>query len=216
MYKLDLHTHSTKSRDGGISSNHYAHVIDSGILDYIAVTDHNHVSMALELKKRFGSHIIVGEEVSTNDGEIIGLYLSKKIPKNMSAKKTVQAIKDQQGLVYIPHPFETVRSGISKKTLTSIIDDVDIIEVYNGRAIFQNKGPEAATAARIHNKPGMASSDAHGLKGLGTTYANIDYKPTHENLVKQLHTAKLSMVRPPLKTLLYPKANRIRKRWARD
>lgn len=216
MYKIDLHTHSVKSRDGSITEEQYAEIIENGVLDYIAITDHNHISFATNLQKSLGSKIIVGEEINALEGEIIGLFLTEKIPRDLSAKDTITAIKKQNGLVYIPHPFETVRHGISKKTLEAIIDDVDIMEVYNGRAVFQNKGPDAATAARIAEKPGTASSDAHGLKGLGTAYANIEKKPTAENLAGQLHTAKLAMKRPPLKTLLYPKINRIKKGWVRD
>ncbi len=216
MYKVDLHTHSAKSRDGSITEEQYAGIIENGVLDYIAITDHNHIDFATNLQKSLGSKIIVGEEINTLEGEIIGLFLTEKVPRDLSAKDTVKAIKKQNGLVYIPHPFETVRHGISKQTLDSIIDDVDIIEVYNGRAFFQNKGPQAATVARIAEKPGTASSDAHGLKGLGTAYANIEKKPTADNLAEQLHTAKLAMQRPPLKTLLYPKINRIKKGWIRD
>lgn len=211
MLRIDLHTHSQDSPDGSITSEQYVHIFENGILDYIAITDHDSIKFATNLQKSLGDKIIVGEEITTSQGEIIGLFLNEVIRPGMSAADTVKAIKSQRGLVYIPHPFETVRKGISKQTLESIIDDVDIIETYNGRAFFQNKGPEAATMARISNIPGTASSDAHGMKGLGTAYANIEKEPTAANLPKQLQTAKLSMQRPPLKTLLYPKINRIKK-----
>lgn len=216
MYRLDLHTHSTRSRDGGITPAQYADIIEAGVLDYIAVTDHNHIDAAVEMHKSLGNRIIVGEEINALEGEIIGLFLTEVVPRDLTAVETIKRIKKQGGVVYIPHPFETVRRGIPGKVLEEIIDDVDIIEVYNGRAIFQNKGPLATTVARLHNKPGTASSDAHGVKGLGTAYATIDEKPTAKNLAEQLHMAKLAMRRPALKTLLYPKANRIRKGWIRD
>ena len=216
MYKIDLHTHSIKSRDGSITAEQYTEALENGLLDYIAITDHNHIDFATKLQKSLGDKIIIGEEINSLEGEIIGLFLTESVPRDLSAKDTIKAIKKQKGLVYIPHPFETVRQGISKTSLESIIDEVDIIEIYNGRAFFQNKGPQAVTTARIYNKPGAASSDAHGIKGLGTAYANVAKKPTPENLPEQLHTAKLSMQRPPMKTLLYPKINRIKKGWVRD
>jgi predicted metal-dependent phosphoesterase TrpH len=216
MYKVDLHTHSIASRDGGIQASQYEHALSSGLLDYIAITDHNKVSFALELQQQLGDHIIVGEEINTIEGEIIGLYLQEAIPRDLPAHEAVKRIKHQAGLVYIPHPFETVRRGIQKSVLEQLIDTVDIIEVYNGRAVFQNKGPQAVTAARLNNKPGAASSDAHGAKGLGTAYSLVKDKPTVKNLPKLLHTAQLAMEHPPLKTLLYPKFNRIRKGWVRD
>jgi predicted metal-dependent phosphoesterase TrpH len=216
MYKIDLHTHSISSPDGGITPAQYQHVIEDGLLDYIAITDHNKIEQAVELKKSFGNAVIIGEEITAYEGEIIGLFLTDKIPGGMSALETVRAIKEQGGLVYIPHPFETVRKGLSKTNLEQIMHYVDIIEVFNGRAVFQNKGPQATTVARLNNKPGAASSDAHGIKGLTVTFSQITEKPTAKNLVKQLHTSHLTMNRPPLKTLLYPKANRIRKRFKGD
>lgn len=216
MYKIDLHTHSVASRDGGITPDQYRRVIEDGLLDFVAITDHNKIEQAVELHSILGDAIIVGEEINAREGEIIGLFLKERIPRDMSALETVKAIKKQDGLVYIPHPFETVRRGIPKPTLEQIMDFVDIIEVFNGRAVFQNKGPEATTIARLSNKPGAANSDAHGVKGLTSTFSQITNRPTTKNLPHLLQTAHLTMNRPPLTTLLYPKANRIRKGWKRD
>lgn len=216
MLKIDLHTHSVASRDGAITAQQYTHIISSGTLDYIAVTDHNKIHFAVELQKELGNHIIVGEEINTTEGELIGLFLKEKVPRDLSAKKTVAAIKNQGGLVYVPHPFETVRRGITDETLQSIIADVDIIEVYNGRAVFQNMGPQALTAARLNQKAEAASSDAHVAKGLGTAYSLIEDVPTAQNLAKLLAKGQLATKRPPLHTLLYPKLNRIKKGWPRD
>lgn len=216
MLKIDLHTHSVASRDGAITAQQYAHILSNGALDYIAVTDHNKIHFAIELQKKLGNHIIVGEEINTTEGELIGLFLKEKVPRDLSAKKTVAVIKAQGGLVYVPHPFETVRRGITKESLQNIIADVDIIEVYNGRAVFQNMGPQALTAARLNQKAEAASSDAHVAKGLGTAYSLIEDIPTAQNLAKQLAKGQLQTKRPPLHTLLYPKLNRIKKGWPRD
>lgn len=212
MYKIDLHTHSSASPDGGISAQHYAEILSNKLLDYIAITDHNSISYALQLKKNLADKIIVGEEIDTKEGELIGLFLNKLVKPQQSAKQTALAIKKQGGLVYVPHPFETTRHGLSKKSLLQIIDLIDIIEVHNGRALFNNKGPQAATVARLYNKPGAASSDAHGLKGLLSVYSEINQKPTSKNLPKLIATARLFTRRPPLSSLLYPKINRLKKR----
>lgn len=216
MYKIDLHTHSIASRDGGITAEQYKFTLTNKTLDYIAVTDHNRINFAKQLQETLGDHIIVGEEINTIEGEIIGLFLSEVIPRDLPAREAAMRIKAQGGLVYVPHPFETVRRGIQPATLEELIDMVDIIEVYNGRAVFQNKGPQATTAARLANKPGAASSDAHGLKGLACAYSEIKQRPNAKNLPELLQTAHLTMRRPPLQTLLYPKVNRIRKGWVRD
>lgn len=215
MFKLDLHTHSTASPDGGISAEQYAQVLEDGLLDFIAVTDHNSIDHAVHLHELLGEAIIVGEEITAHEGELIGLFLTEAIPPGLTALETAQAIRSQGGLVYLPHPFETVRKGLSPTIVDQIIELVDVIEVFNGRAVFQNKGPQATTVARINGKPGAAASDAHGVKGLGTAFSTIKQSPTAANLVNQLTVAHLTMHRPPLQTLLYPKAHRLKKRFGR-
>lgn len=212
MFKLDLHTHSMASHDGGISHEQYEQILNGNILDFIAVTDHNSIEAAQILNKKMGTKIIVGEEIMTLDGEIIGLFLSQKVEPGLSAFETVKAIKKQGGLVYIPHPFETVRKGLSEATLSSIDGHIDIIEVHNSRALLQNKGSRAVMWGTLHNKVKAASSDAHGIKGLGHTFTLVEEAPTAENLVSLLTKAKLVTNRPPLRSLLYPKINRLKRK----
>jgi predicted metal-dependent phosphoesterase TrpH len=178
MIKVDLHTHSIGSRDGGIRIEQYAQAIEDGLLDYIAVTDHNAVKIAQQLHASMGEHIIIGQEIMSGQGELIGLFTPKLIRPNQSALATAKAIHEQGGLVYVPHPFETVRSGLDETALNIIVNEVDIVEVHNGRALFQNRGPKAATWARLHGKAMAASSDAHGKKGLGTTYTLLSDAPS--------------------------------------
>lgn len=212
MIKIDLHTHSEASPDGGIKPEQYANALENGGFDYIAVTDHDSINTALSLQESLGDRIIIGEEISTTQGEIVGLYLTQPIAPGQSPIATTRAIKQQGGIVYIPHPFETVRSGLSEKALDSIVHDVDIVEVHNGRAVFQNCGPQAARWAKLNHKVIAASSDAHGAKGLGTTYTLVSEKPNKQNIIKALQKARYVTNRPPLRTLLYPKAHRLRKK----
>ncbi len=208
--RIDLHTHSTASPDGGVTEADYTKLIQGNLIDFIAVTDHDRIDMAQHLQTKLGDAIIVGQEITTSEGEIVGLYLASLVKPHQSALQTVKAIKNQGGLVYIPHPFETVRKGITKQTLDSIASYVDIVEVHNGRAFFQNRGPLATTWARIHSKAMAASSDAHGVKGMASTYTEIGAKPTQENLIKLLATSRRRTTRPPLSSLLYPKYHRLR------
>ena len=208
--RIDLHTHSVGSPDGGLSSADYAQLLANKQLDVIAITDHDRIDVAEAIQKELGANIIVGEEITTTHGEIIGLYLTSRIAPGLSPLHTAEAIKKQGGLVYIPHPFETDRRGIDKDSLAHIAHLVDIVEVHNGRALFQNKGPQAAAWARMHNKPGASSSDAHGIKGVGTSYTAVTTLPTAKTLADLLHTSEKHVVSPPLMSLLYPKYNRLR------
>src|SRR6266581_840040 len=120
MFKLDLHTHSQGSPDGGLTRGDYQRMLVSGKLDFIAVTDHDSIEFASALYEQLGSQIIVGEEVTTANGELIGLYLKQRVLPGRSAVDTVELIHTQGGLVYVPHPFETVRKGLSLESLEEI------------------------------------------------------------------------------------------------
>lgn len=210
MYKIDLHTHSTASPDGGISKEQYIKLLDEKMLDFVAVTDHNTIKVAKELHKLLGNKIIIGEEITTAQGEIVGLFLKSVIAPNQSLLDTVEQIKVQGGVVYVPHPFETVRKGIKQVDLDTIARLVDVVEVYNGRAVAQNKGPKAAVWARLQKKVTAASSDAHGVKGVGTVYTSISQEPDAISLTNLLSLGQMNMQRPPISTLLYPKIHRLR------
>ncbi len=212
MYKVDLHTHSVASPDGGITPEQYAKALESELLDYIAITDHDRIDFALGLRNALGDKIIVGEEITTRDGELVGLFLKELVAPGQSALQTVHAIHDQGGLVYVPHPFETVRKGITRDTLEQVEAFVDIVEVHNGRAAFQNFAPQAAAWAKSHGKAGASSSDAHGYKGLGHSYSIVNEVPSRGSLVEALNMTQLAHRRAPLYTLLYPKMNRAAKK----
>jgi hypothetical protein len=212
MFKVDLHTHSVKSPDGGISAEQYHRAIRSSTLDYIAVTDHNRIDFALELREKMGEQIIVGEEIMTTAGEIVGLYLKKRVKPGLSPLETVKQIKDQGGIVYIPHPFETVRKGLHEGVLEELADFIDVIEVCNGRAFFQNRSGRAVVWTRINGKLSAASSDAHGFQGLGSTYTTVPHRPSRDNILKLLDNGVLLTGRPSVRALLYPKFHRLRNR----
>lgn len=212
--KIDLHTHSVASPDGALTLDDYRNMLQTGRLNYIAITDHNTIDYALRIQAglgRLGERIIIGEEVKTTGGEIIGLYLQEAVPKAMDPEETVRAIRRQGGLVCIPHPFETVRSGMSLEVLDSIADSVDIVEVHNGRAIFQNFSKKAYAWAAKYNCRGVASSDSHGPSGWGRTYTRIAAEPTRETLVQLLHDCQYVTGFPGVHGVLYPKLNRFRK-----
>lgn len=212
MFKVDLHTHSNISPDGGIRPEQYQQALSRGLLDAIAVTDHNRIDMAEALQKQLGDQIIIGEEIMTTHGEIVGLFLKQFVRPGLSPIDTVKQIKDQGGLVYIPHPFETVRKGLNARSLEEIADFVDIIEVCNGRAFLQNRSAQAVVWAKLNAKDAAASSDAHGYKGLGKTFSDLPEMPTKDNLLELLDRAVLRTGHPSLQALLYPKYHKFRKK----
>lgn len=182
------------------------------MLDCIAITDHNQIGFAKHMHSTLGEAIIVGEEIMSSEGEIIGLFLQELVPAGLSPADTMQAIHDQGGLVYIPHPFETVRKGLGPHTLDDLIEQIDIIEICNGRAFFQNRSQQAVVWARLNQRAGVASSDAHGYHGLGATYTTMSKLPTAATLLHELASSRHITDRPGIRALLYPKYHRTRRR----
>lgn len=209
-YKVDLHTHSIISHDGGISKKQYIRLLNERVLDYVAITDHNETGFAKAMQREIGAKIIIGEEITTLDGEIIGLFLTKTIPPGLTAKETIEEIHSDGGLVYVPHPFETLRSGLQEDILKTIIKDVDIVEIFNARGLIRGKPAEALELATIGHIASAASSDAHCIGGIGTSFSQISKIPTRELLVALLREAKLQKEYAPWYSLFCPGFNRIK------
>lgn len=211
-FAVDLHTHSIASPDGGLALEDYARMLRTGPLTHIAITDHNRIDFAQTAHARLGAAIIVGEEIATTGGEIIGLFLRTPVPAGLPLDEAVRQIHAQNGLVYVPHPFETVRRGVNPHALDSIADMVDIVETHNGRALFQNRGRQAEAWAAAHECATAASSDAHGRRGWGTAYSGIAAAPNAAMLVSLLHSGVRHAGTVGVRGAFYPKYNRLRKR----
>jgi len=188
-YKIDLHTHSILSYDGGISRQEYIDALEKKVLDYIAITDHNEIDFALKLSKEYPDKIIVGEEIMTDDGEIIGLFLNKLIPKHLSVKKTLDLIRDQNGLVYIPHPFDLMRAGLGKDLLKAHLSDIDIIETFNARAKLKMFDKSAKDFSIQNKLVSSSSTDAHIYLTLGRAYNVVEGPVNKDNLVEMLRAS---------------------------
>ncbi len=210
MTKIDLHTHSIASKDGGLKEKHYRKILEGGILDAVAVTDHCTTAYAKSLQKTFGQAIIVGQEIKTQSGELIGLYLENDIPDGRALVDTIDMIQAQNGIIYVPHPLETHRHSLRQDVLLKVINDVDIIEVHNGRA-HENKSFEVVEFSSQYEVPEAASSDAHSMSGIGHTFMRIEQSPTQENLVAQVNKAHLEYNPAPIGAKLAPTRNRIKK-----
>jgi hypothetical protein len=141
------------------------------------VTDHDTAEGALRLHEIAPSRIIVGEEIHTTSGEIIGLFLKETIQPWLSTMETIERIKDQGGLVFLPHPFDGLRGAVlDKHTRDEIYESIDIVEVYNSRNVFPWTNWKAAKFAAEKGILGGAGSDAHW--GALTWLSNLLNLPT--------------------------------------
>jgi predicted metal-dependent phosphoesterase TrpH len=173
-------------------------------LGAVAITDHNVFTgalKALELARDRDVTVIPGEEIKTdNQGEVIGLFLRKEIPRGMPFADTVAAIKEQGGLVYLPHPFDRMHAIPDAATLHRHLGDIDVFEVYNARLLFETYNDEALRFARKYNLTMGAGSDAHVLQGLGTGAVRMRRFSDPEEFLVSLRSAEV--LRRP-KSLLY-------------
>ena len=168
----DLHMHTSWSHDCQIPVEELLDHAEAEGLGAIAVTDHNvfgGAREAVELARGRDLVVIPGEEVKTADqGEVIGLFLSDEIPRGLSFGETVDAIRAQGGIVYLPHPFDRLHAIPEPATLHRHLAQVDVLEVYNARLLFEAYNDEALRFARKYDLTMGAGSDAHVLQGVGT------------------------------------------------
>lgn len=167
----DFHCHTRFSRDSILREETFIRKAIERGLTHVCVTNHNNVEgaiavrdKAIELGLQDQLTVILGEEVSTADGEVVGIFLTKTIPRGLSANETADEIHRQGGLVSIPHPFDPFRqSHIKPGPLRNLADvgKIDAIEVFNSRITIQSHNAQAAAFAAQYGIPGIACSDSH-------------------------------------------------------
>jgi len=191
----DLHMHTSWSHDCSIEVDELLDHAEAEGLGAIAVTDHNVFGGAAEAVERArGRELIVipGEEVKTDDqGEVIGLFLREEIPRGMSFSETVAAIREQEGVVYLPHPFDRMHAIPFPSTLHRQLHEIDVLEVYNARLLFEGYNDEAVRFARKYGLPAGAGSDAHVLQGVGTGALRMRAFEGAEEFLLSLRTAEV-------------------------
>jgi predicted metal-dependent phosphoesterase TrpH len=200
----DLHLHTEHSYDCSVPVPDLLDYAEEQGLGAIAITDHNAFSGAEEARSLAGGRpltVIPGEEMKTSDaGEVIGLFLSEEIPGRLTIAETLAAIRDQNGIVYLPHPFDRLHSVADARTLRSHLGEIDVFEVYNARLLFEASNNEALRFARKYNLTMGAGSDAHVLQGVGSGLVRMRAFETPEEFLIALRSAEI--VRRP-KSLVY-------------
>jgi predicted metal-dependent phosphoesterase TrpH len=179
MWKVDLHSHTIYSKDCLTRTEAFLARARTVGLDKIAITEHNRLDGALAAKRLAPDLVIVGEEIMTTHGEIIGYYLTEEVPRGLSPQETIRRLRDQGAVITIPHPLDSVRrSAMRRDHVLAVIDQVDALEVFNARCVRQQDNLAAAALAQAHGKLATAGSDAHTLWEIGRCYLEM---PTFED-----------------------------------
>ncbi len=173
--RVDLHSHTMWSGDSTTTPDELERaVIESGI-DVLCITDHNAIKGAQQLADRLPCRVIVGEELRTHAGEIIGLFLVERVPVGVPPAEAARLIRDQGGVVYIPHPFDPMRRNLAQGSLDALVAEglVDAIEVVNAKTSLASLNRRASEYATMHGLLAGAGSDAHVPLALGAAYVEM-------------------------------------------
>jgi predicted metal-dependent phosphoesterase TrpH len=216
LLKADLHVHTEYSLDCGTPLDKIVgRCIERGI-GCVAIADHGTAEGALKLRENAPITIIVAEEILTLHGEIMGMFLKETIPSGLSVAETIARIREQDGLVSIPHPFDIFRhSALRSHVIDEIADQIDIIETFNSRILLPQNAAKARVFARKHGIIQGAGSDAHTLREIGNAYVEMPEFKGKDDFLEALARGKIHghMTNPFIHFASV--WNKLRKRWLR-
>jgi predicted metal-dependent phosphoesterase TrpH len=180
----DIHIHSKYSSDGILDPEKIVKIAIGRGLNGIAITDHNTIKGGLKAKKYETDDfkVIVGSEISTERGEIIGLFLEEEI-KSKDVQEVISEIKEQNGIIIIPHPFD----GLRHSAFHPAEEDakfIDCVEGFNSRCIYQKYNKKAVEFAMKHLLATTAGSDAHFANEIGNAGITSETEDVREALIK--------------------------------
>ena len=193
--RIDFHTHTVWSKDCCSSVEAFIRGCKRRRLDCVAITDHNEIDGALAVQKVAPFPVIVGEEISSMAGDIIGLFVKRRIKPGLSLENTLYEIRAQLALVYLPHPYATKkRSGrsIDHFDLSRLRESVDIIETFNCRNLNAIDDEKAKHLAESVGAPQGAGSDAHTPFDIGLAYVELEAFDSQGGLIQGLRKGSIS------------------------
>lgn len=173
LWRVDMHLHTNHSFD---SLNAPAEILKAARergLDRIIITDHNEIAGALETRALDPERVVIGEEVKTAEGfDVIGIFMKELIPARTPARRTCEWIREQGGVVYLPHPFDGTRAA-SPEALEDLVEMIDVVEVHNARCWPRSLNLRALDWAREKGKLEGAGSDAHTIREIGRGFVEV-------------------------------------------
>jgi len=192
----DFHCHTRHSRDSRLGEERFVELALERGLTHVAVTDHDTIEGSVAVRRAAEAlgvadrlTVILGQEVSSADGEIIGLFIGATVPPGLSAEETADAIRAQGGLVSVPHPFDPFRRAhLRADALERMAASgrIDAVEVFNSRVTFSRHNQQAADFAARHGVPGVACSDSHTALEVAMSFNALPVFTSAEELRAEL------------------------------
>jgi predicted metal-dependent phosphoesterase TrpH len=187
--RVDLHLHSNYSHDGQSSLEELIQRSAECGLARIALTDHNTIDGAIELARLAPELTIVGEEAKTREGEVIGLFITNRLPPFLRPEDVMDLVHDMGGLTYIPHPFDRRRANFRAERMIELANRIDIIETYNAWCEPAANQAAARLAADL-DKVSATGSDAHAASELGRSWMEMNEYSSPEDFLEKLRHAR--------------------------
>ena len=173
--RVDLHAHTMWSGDATTTPDELKAAVEAAGIDVLCITDHGTTNGATALADRLPCRVVVGEELRTVAGEVIGIFLTERLPYGLTPRAAAERIRGQGGLVYVPHPFDPTRHCLRGPELDALVAAglVDAVEVLNAKTPLSSLNDRAAAYAAEHRLPGGAGSDAHVPEAIGAAYVEM-------------------------------------------
>lgn len=170
--RVDMHSHTMWSGDCTTTPDELAAAVEAAQLHVLCITDHNVTAGAERLASELPCRVIVGEELRVGQGEIIGLFLTERIPSGVGLLEAARRIKEQGGVVYIPHPFDPMRNCLRPHEIDMLVAEglVDAIEGHNSKTSLRSLNEQAVTYGQANGLAVGAGSDSHVPSSIGSGY----------------------------------------------
>jgi predicted metal-dependent phosphoesterase TrpH len=190
MVKAEFHCHTSYGKDSLIKIQDLVITCDNKGIQKLVVTDHNMISGALQAQKLDPHRFIIGEEIMTQQGELLGMFIKEKIPAGLSPLKTIEILRSQGAFISVSHPFDALRKGHwETNDLLNIVPYIDAIEVFNSRCLLPQYNMHAKSFAQRNKLLGTVGSDAHSIVEVGKSTLTL---PDFDDVASLKHALTLA------------------------
>jgi len=176
--KADLHIHSLYSDGADDIPTILEHVATRTDIRVIAITDHDTVQGAHEAQRlapRYGLDVIIGQEVTSNRGHVLALFIKDQIPAGLSIPETVERIHAQGGIAILAHPFDRICNSPMRHWPRPTAEEwqsfsVDALEGINGCQVDPLANSRSAALGKHLGIGLTGGSDAHHRQVIGVAH----------------------------------------------
>lgn len=212
-WNVELHCHTWRSKDSLASPRSLLAACRRKGIHRLAVTDHNTLRGALESAALAPDLFIVGEEILTTEGELLGYFMTEEIPAGLTPQATIDLLRRQGAVISVSHPYDYARQGAWREDiLRPLLPQLDALEAFNARTYSAGPNAQAAELARQAGLPGLAGSDAHAAFEIGRGLTQLAPFDDASSFRRSLATARLVRRRSPAWVHLVSRYAVLRKR----